>query len=56
MFLRILLAAMVGDHRTVLAGYQDLGALSPDADLDEFLAEIPMDRPPSIRRRSKPTR
>jgi len=43
--LRMLLAAMTGDHRSVLAGYQELGAISPDADLDEFLREIPMDRP-----------
>ena len=45
-FLRMLLAAMVGDHRAVLAGYQQLGAIAPDADLDAFLAEIPVDRPP----------
>jgi len=45
-FLRILLAAMTGDHRSVLAGYQELGAISPDADLDEFMRDIPMDRPP----------
>jgi len=44
-FLRMLLAAMTGDHRAVLAGYQALGAISPDADLDEFLREIPMNRP-----------
>jgi ubiquinone biosynthesis protein len=45
-FLRMLLAAMVGDHRSVLAGYQQLGAIAPDADLDAFLADIPVDRPP----------
>jgi len=45
-FLRTLLAAMTGDHRSVLAGYQELGAISPDADLDEFMRDIPMDRPP----------
>ena len=44
-FLRMLLAAMTGDHRAVLVGYQDLGAISPDADLDEFIREIPVDRP-----------
>ena len=44
-FLRMLLAAMTGDHRAVLVGYQDLGAIPPDADLDEFMQEIPMDRP-----------
>ena len=36
---------MSGDHRAVLAGYQALGAIAPDADLDEFLREIPMNRP-----------
>ncbi len=45
-FLRILLAAMTGDHRSVLAGYQELGAISPGADLDELMRDIPMDRPP----------
>jgi len=45
-FLRMLMAAMVGDHRAVLSGYQQLGAIAPDADLDRFLAEIPVDRPP----------
>jgi ubiquinone biosynthesis protein len=45
-FLRMLLAAMVGDHRAVLTGYQQLGAIGPDADLDRFMAEIPVDRPP----------
>ncbi len=49
-FLRMLLAAMTGDHRAVLVGYQDLGAISPDADLDEFMREIPMDRPGRRRR------
>jgi ubiquinone biosynthesis protein len=44
-FLRILLAAMTGDHRSVLVGYQELGAISADADLDEFMREIPVDRP-----------
>jgi ubiquinone biosynthesis protein len=44
-FLRTLLAAMIGDHRSVLVGYQALGAISADADLDEFMREIPMDRP-----------
>jgi ubiquinone biosynthesis protein len=44
-FLRMLLAAMTGDHRAVLVGYQDLGAISPEADLDEFIREIPVDRP-----------
>jgi ubiquinone biosynthesis protein len=44
-FLRMLLAAMTGDHRAVLGGYQELGAISPDADLEEFMREIPMDRP-----------
>jgi ubiquinone biosynthesis protein len=44
-FLRMLLAAMTGDHRSVLVGYQDLGAISREADLDEFIREIPVDRP-----------
>jgi ubiquinone biosynthesis protein len=44
-FLRMLLAAMAGDHRAVLAGYQQLGAIPAGADLDAFMAEIPVDRP-----------
>ncbi|HMD47151.1 MAG TPA: AarF/UbiB family protein [Acidimicrobiales bacterium] len=44
-FLRMLMAAMAGDHRSVLMGYQQLGAISPTADLDEFMRDIPVDRP-----------
>ncbi len=44
-FLRMLLAAMAGGHRSVLLGYQRLGAIPADADLDAFMAEIPVDRP-----------
>ena len=41
----MLLAAMAGDHRAVLQGYQALGAIPPTADLEAFMAEIPVDRP-----------
>lgn len=44
-FLKTLLAAMAGDHRSVLLGYQELGAIPPGADLDEFMRDIPVDRP-----------
>jgi len=43
--LQMMLASMSGDHRRVLQGYQQLGAIAPDADLDAFMAEIPVDRP-----------
>ena len=44
-FLKMMLSSMAGDHRAVLRGYQDLGALPREADLDQFLEEIPVDRP-----------
>ena len=40
-FLRMLLAALAGDHRAVLAGYQALGAIPAGTDLDEFLRLVP---------------
>ena len=45
-FLRMLLAAMVGDHRSVLPATSSWGPSPPTADLDAFLADIPVDRPP----------
>ena len=44
-FLRMMLASMAGDHLAMLRGYQALGALPADADLDQFLREVPVDRP-----------
>jgi len=44
-FLRMMLASMAGDHRAMLRGYQELGALPADADLDSFLEDVPVDRP-----------
>jgi ubiquinone biosynthesis protein len=45
MFLKVLLSSFAGDHRGVLEGYQGLGALPPDTDLDQFLAEVPLAKP-----------
>ena len=44
-FLNMLMSAIAGNHRGVLQGYQDLGAIPPETDLDVFLEEIPVDRP-----------
>lgn len=44
-FLRMLLAAIAGDHRAVLAGYQALGAIPAGTDLDAFLADFPVEGP-----------
>jgi ubiquinone biosynthesis protein len=45
LFLKVILSSFAGDHRAVLEGYQGLGALPKDADLDAFLAEIPLAAP-----------
>ncbi len=45
LFLKVILASFAGDHRGVLEGYQGLGALPADADLDQFLLEIPIAAP-----------
>ena len=45
LFLKVILSSFAGDHRGVLEGYQGLGALPMDADLDAFLVEIPLAAP-----------
>ncbi len=44
-FLKMMLSSFAADHKAVLKGYQELGALPKDTDLDQFLAEVPLDRP-----------
>jgi len=44
-FLRLMMLGMVGDIRGQLAAYRDLGALRADADLDELIRVLKLDKP-----------
>jgi ubiquinone biosynthesis protein len=44
-FLRLLMTGAANDIRAQLAAYRDLGALSPDADLDAVMRALKVDRP-----------
>src|ERR671911_97433 len=44
--LRLLLGGAGNDVRTQLAAMRDLGALPPDADLDEVIRDLHLDQPP----------
>jgi ubiquinone biosynthesis protein len=44
-FLRVLVAGVTNDVRAQLEALRDLGALPPDADLDEVIRELRLDRP-----------
>ena len=45
-FLRLLVSASMNDVNGQLGALRDLGALPPDADLDEIVVELGLDRPP----------
>jgi ubiquinone biosynthesis protein len=44
-FLRLMMLGMVGDIRGQLEAYRDLGALKPDADVDELIKVLKLDKP-----------
>jgi ubiquinone biosynthesis protein len=46
-FLRMMMSGAVNDMRGQLAAFRDLGALDPDADLDELIRLLKLDRPPT---------
>jgi ubiquinone biosynthesis protein len=45
-FLRMMMSGAVNDMRGQLAAFRDLGALDEDADLDELMRVLKLDRPP----------
>jgi ubiquinone biosynthesis protein len=45
-FLRLLMGGSTNDLRAQLAALRDLGALPPDADLDQVIRELRLDQPP----------
>jgi ubiquinone biosynthesis protein len=45
-FLRLLMGGSINDMRGQLAALRDLGALPPDADLDQVIRELKLDQPP----------
>jgi ubiquinone biosynthesis protein len=45
-FLRLMMGGSINDVRGQLAALRDLGALPPDADLDQVIRELKLDQPP----------
>jgi ubiquinone biosynthesis protein len=45
-FLRLMVTGATGDIRGQLAAFRDLGALPPDTDLDDVIAELRLDQQP----------
>jgi ubiquinone biosynthesis protein len=45
-FLRLVMGAMMNDVRGQVAALRDLGALAPDADLDQVIVDLGLDGPP----------
>ena len=45
-FMRLMLTAAMGDIRGQIAAFRDLGALPPDTDIDDVIAELGLDQQP----------
>ena len=45
-FMRLMLSGAMGDIRGQIAAFRDLGALPPDTDIDDVIAELGLDQQP----------